>query len=191
MQGVKTSRTPPQNSLRALNLSNRVRFCWWGGEEAGLLGSTAYVKALNESGDLYRVALNLNVDMLASPNFRTGVYNGSDGNMQQQAAVDGSSYILRLLADSITRHGRRYALSPFDGRSDYGPFLAAGVPAGGLDTGAEGVKSMRERKEYGGLARVGTLFTCFTGIKVQILTQKALCCRRHTTRATTRNATTR
>jgi Zn-dependent M28 family amino/carboxypeptidase len=168
-----------------------VRFCWWGGEEAGLLGSTAYVKALNESGDLYRVALNLNVDMLASPNFRTGVYNGSDGNMQQQAAVDGSSYILRLLADSIMRHGRRYALSPFDGRSDYGPFLAAGVPAGGLDTGAEGVKSMRERKEYGGLARVGMLFTCFTGITVQILTQKALNCRRHTTRATTRNATTR
>ena len=29
----------------------------------------------------------------------------------------------------------------FDGRSDYGPFIAAGIPAGGLFTGAEGIKT--------------------------------------------------
>ena len=31
----------------------------------------------------------------------------------------------------------------FDGRSDYGPFIAAGIPAGGLFTGAEGIKTRR------------------------------------------------
>ena len=36
-------------------------------------------------------------------------------------------------------------ISAFSGRSDYGPFLAAGIPAGGLFTGAEEVKSIAQR----------------------------------------------
>ncbi|HSV40613.1 MAG TPA: M28 family peptidase, partial [Nocardioidaceae bacterium] len=46
------------------------------------------------------------------------------------------------------------AETPFSGRSDYGPFIAAGVdiPAGGLFTGAEGVKTAAEAAVYGGTA---------------------------------------
>jgi hypothetical protein len=42
----------------------------------------------------------------------------------------------------------------FDGRSDYGPFIApeALVPAGGLFSGAEGVKTPEEAAVYGGAA---------------------------------------
>ena len=40
----------------------------------------------------------------------------------------------------------------FDGRSDYGPFIAAGIPAGGLFSGAEGVKTPEEAVAYGGTA---------------------------------------
>ena len=40
----------------------------------------------------------------------------------------------------------------FDGRSDYGPFIANGVPAGGLFTGAEGIKTSRQEAIYGGFA---------------------------------------
>ena len=40
----------------------------------------------------------------------------------------------------------------FDGRSDYGPFIAVGIPAGGLFTGAEGIKSDEEVAVYGGIA---------------------------------------
>jgi len=40
----------------------------------------------------------------------------------------------------------------FDGRSDYGPFIANGVPAGGIFTGAEVVKSMVDRTIFGGIA---------------------------------------
>ena len=40
----------------------------------------------------------------------------------------------------------------FDGRSDYGPFIANGVPAGGLFTGAEGIKTARQEAIYGGFA---------------------------------------
>jgi hypothetical protein len=44
--------------------------------------------------------------------------------------------------------------TPFNGRSDYGPFIApeAFVPAGGLFSGAEGVKTEEEAATYGGAA---------------------------------------
>jgi Zn-dependent M28 family amino/carboxypeptidase len=40
----------------------------------------------------------------------------------------------------------------FDGRSDYGPFIEAGIPAGGLFSGAEGDKTAEEATVYGGTA---------------------------------------
>ena len=49
---------------------------------------------------------------------------------------------------------KRLAIEPtaFDGRSDYGPFIAVGIPAGGLFTGAEGIKTAEEAAIYGGTA---------------------------------------
>jgi Zn-dependent M28 family amino/carboxypeptidase len=40
----------------------------------------------------------------------------------------------------------------FDGRSDYGPFIENGVAAGGLFTGAEGIKTAEEEAIFGGAA---------------------------------------
>ena len=40
----------------------------------------------------------------------------------------------------------------FSGRSDYGPFIAAGIPSGGLFTGAEGIKTAEEAALWGGTA---------------------------------------
>ena len=37
-------------------------------------------------------------------------------------------------------------------RSDYGPFIARGAPAGGLFTGAEGIKTQAQADVYGGVA---------------------------------------
>lgn len=44
----------------------------------------------------------------------------------------------------------------FDGRSDYGPFIAEGldIPAGGLFTGAEGIKTAEQAALFGGTAGV-------------------------------------
>ncbi len=42
----------------------------------------------------------------------------------------------------------------FDGRSDYGPFIAAGIPAGGLFSGAEELKTAGQAAIYGGVAGV-------------------------------------
>ena len=40
--------------------------------------------------------------------------------------------------------------TPFDGRSDYGPFIANGIPAGGIFTGAEGRKTAAQATKWGG-----------------------------------------
>ena len=52
-----------------------------------------------------------------------------------------------------------FSLSPwsatdFDGRSDYGPFIAVGIPAGGIFTGAEGIKTPAQAALFGGTAGV-------------------------------------
>ena len=57
---------------------NKVRFAWWGAEELNLIGSTFYVNSLSDA-EFSKIALNLNHDMLASPNFVRFVYDG-DGS---------------------------------------------------------------------------------------------------------------
>jgi Zn-dependent M28 family amino/carboxypeptidase len=48
--------------------------------------------------------------------------------------------------------GEPFQDSAFDGRSDYGPFIDVGIPAGGLFTGAEQPKTAAEAILYGGVA---------------------------------------
>ncbi len=40
----------------------------------------------------------------------------------------------------------------FDGRSDYGPFTEVGIPAGGLFSGGDGIKTQEQAEIYGGTA---------------------------------------
>jgi Zn-dependent M28 family amino/carboxypeptidase len=42
----------------------------------------------------------------------------------------------------------------FSGRSDYGGFIAVGIPSGGLFTGAEGIKTAEEAALWGGTAGI-------------------------------------
>jgi Zn-dependent M28 family amino/carboxypeptidase len=131
-------------------LPNRVRFAWWGAEEAGLLGSTHYVESLSEQ-QRSKIALNLNFDMVGSPNPVRFVYDG-DGSDTETAGPAGSDRIEAEFVRWFQRQGLATAPTAFDGRSDYGPFIDAGIPAGGLFTGAEGVKTEEEAATFGGTA---------------------------------------
>jgi Zn-dependent M28 family amino/carboxypeptidase len=131
-----------------------LRFAFWGAEEEGLLGSTHYVDTLGDAaGDVYA---NLNFDMLASPNYVRFVYDGDNsafpvgGNVQ--AGPPGSGQIEALFTTYFAGRGLATDPTAFDGRSDYGPFIAAGIPAGGLFSGAEGVKTAQQAATYGGTA---------------------------------------
>ena len=128
---------------------NKIRFAWWGGEEENLLGSTFYVNNLSEE-EAGKIMLNLNFDMLASPNFVRFVYDG-DGSDTGTAGPDGSGQIEQVFTDWFDSQGLATSPTPFNGRSDYGPFIAIGIPAGGLFSGAEGVKTAEEVEVYGGV----------------------------------------
>ena len=127
---------------------NHVRFIWFSAEESGLIGSDHYVAQLSEE-ELSQIAAMLNFDMIASPNFARFVYDGSDPD-----APAGSGAIEEFFNNWFESHGLAYEPTPFDGRSDYGGFIAEGIPAGGLFTGAEVHKSAAQVALYGGIAGV-------------------------------------
>lgn len=133
-----------------INPRNKVRFAWWGAEELGLIGSTEYVNGLSKR-DIKNIALNLNFDMIGSPNFVRFVYDG-DGSATPLAGPNGSGNIERVFLDYFASQGLATEPTAFDGRSDYGPFIAVGIPAGGLFTGAEGIKTPEQVAIYGGVA---------------------------------------
>lgn len=132
---------------------NKVRFAWWGAEESGLLGSEHYVAELSEE-QAEAIALYLNFDMVASPNYMFGVYDGdnSGGTAPDGFIPEGSAQIEDVFEQFYAGRGEPFQDSEFSGRSDYGPFIAVGIPAGGLFTGAEGVKTEEEAALYGGVA---------------------------------------
>ena len=130
----------------------QLKFAFWGAEEANLLGSEHYVSELtpDEVGQIYA---NLNFDMTASPNFVRFVYDG-DGSDTPQAGPPGSAQIESVFTGYFGSQGLASEPTAFDGRSDYGPFIAAGIPAGGLFSGAEGIKTAAQAETYGGTAGV-------------------------------------
>ena len=129
---------------------NKVRFAWWGAEESGLLGSQYYVDNLTKR-DIKNIALNLNFDMIGSPNFVRFVYDG-DGSDTPLAGPNGSKNIEQVFLNYFEEQGLPTEPTAFSGRSDYGPFIDVGIPAGGLFTGAEGIKTEEQAAIYGGTA---------------------------------------
>ncbi|WP_330330437.1 M28 family metallopeptidase [Streptomyces sp. NBC_00536] len=132
--------------------ANKVRFAWWSAEELGLLGSEHYVAQLSER-QKKDIALYLNFDMIASPNPVQFVYDGDDSDKTGEGAGPaGSAQIEALINGFLDKKKKPHEGSDFDGRSDYGPFIANGIPAGGTFTGAEGIKTPEQAKRYGGTA---------------------------------------
>jgi Zn-dependent M28 family amino/carboxypeptidase len=131
-------------------LERPVRFAFWGAEESGLLGSEHYVANLADD-ELAKIYANLNFDMLGSTNYVRFVYDG-DGSDTSPAGPPGSGEIEKVFTDYFDSKGLASDPTEFSGRSDYGPFIAVGIPAGGLFSGAEGVKTAEQAAEYGGTA---------------------------------------
>lgn len=107
--------------------SQTVRFAFWGAEEGGPFGSAAYVDSLDA---LARAEIHayLNLDMIGSPNAVTFVYDEAD-------AAAGSAALTNVVADVFDRRGFPWVPIDLEGDSDHGPFIAAGIPTGGLFSG--------------------------------------------------------
>jgi Zn-dependent M28 family amino/carboxypeptidase len=133
-------------------VTNKVRFAWWSAEELGLLGSQYYVSQLSFEQQL-DIALYLNFDMVASPNYARFIYDGDDSDMSGSGPGPfGSAQIEDAFEQYYDAQGLTHEGTDFDGRSDYGPFIAVGIPSGGLFSGAEGRKTAAQAAAYGGTA---------------------------------------
>ena len=139
--------------MQKVKPNNTVRFAWWGAEEEGLLGSEYYVANLSDE-EIDDIALYLNFDMIGSPNYMFGIYDGdnSGGTAAPGFIPEGSAEIEDVFETFYDSRGLPSQDSEFSGRSDYGPFIAVGIPAGGLFTGAEVPKTAAEAALYGGVA---------------------------------------
>lgn len=134
------------------NPKNKVRFAWWSAEEAGLVGSNYYVANLSQQ-EQDNIALYLNFDMIGSPNHVYFIYDGDDSDgVGAPAGPGGSAEIEKQFEAYYNTRGLPFKGTDFSGRSDYGPFIAVGIPSGGLFTGAEGIKTAAEAAAWGGTA---------------------------------------
>ena len=172
---------------------NMVKFCWFGAEEQGLLGSQEVVRVgLRRDNDPSAAvgtrardwAIMIDLDMLGqsprhtrliqplqhttlfippyvalcdaiiavagSKNFQNWVY---DANVfiprgTPSRAFNGSIIMSDLFFEFFDANNLPRDSDLFDGRSDYGPFLAAGIPAGGVDAGADKTKTEANRQRY-------------------------------------------
>jgi Zn-dependent M28 family amino/carboxypeptidase len=138
------------------DVHNAVRFGFWGAEELGLLGSANYVHSLDVDA-LKDIALYLNFDMIASPNPGYFTYDGDqstrlDPQQSPPLVPEGSAGIERTLVSYLKEAGKTPQDTSFDGRSDYESFTRAGIPVGGVFTGAVTDMTEQQAELWGGAA---------------------------------------
>lgn len=119
--------------------TKHLRFAWWGAEELGMVGSRYYVNNLS-SANRTRISGYLNFDMIGSPNPGYFVY-------------DDDPAIEKTFKDYFSGLGIPTEIeTEGDGRSDHAPFKSAGVPVGGLFSGADYIKTAAQAAKWGGTA---------------------------------------
>ncbi|WP_391652941.1 M28 family peptidase [Streptomyces tamarix] len=119
--------------------AKHLRFAWWGAEELGLVGSKYYVANLPAT-ERSKLSGYMNFDMIGSPNPGYFVY-------------DDDPTIEKTFKDYFTGIGVATEIeTEGDGRSDHAPFKSAGVPVGGLFTGASRTKTAAQAQKWGGTA---------------------------------------
>ena len=95
----------------------------------------------------------MNYDMVGSPNYYFGVYDADESSYPAPVVVPpGSTAIEDVYESYYTLLGEPYDDSAFTGRSDYEAFILAGIPSGGLFTGAEQIKTEEQAAIWGGVA---------------------------------------
>ncbi|PNE19445.1 M20/M25/M40 family metallo-hydrolase [Amycolatopsis sp. BJA-103] len=120
-------------------MAKRVRFGWWADEESGLRGSKHYVANL-PAAERTKIKTYLNFDMIGSDNWGYFVY---DDVASVKSVFDEYFSSIGIQTEGDTEG---------DGRSDHASFKSAGIPVGGLATGAGYTKSAAQRTKWGGTA---------------------------------------
>jgi len=128
----------------------KIRFAFWSGEEEGLLGSEYYAAHLSPE-ELAKIAMYLNFDMIASPNYVRFVYDG-DGSDSANPGPPGSDQIEKLFNEYFAGKGLPTDPVAIKGSSDDGSFASRNIPVGGVYSGSGEMKTEAQAKRYGGKA---------------------------------------
>jgi Zn-dependent M28 family amino/carboxypeptidase len=105
------------------------------------------------------IAMYLDFAMLGSPNAGFFTDDGDQSGPPSPGIAfgdvpEGSAGIERTLGGYLYMAGKRPADMPLSTRSDYHPFMVAGVPIGGLTAGASQAKTTVQARLWGGQAGV-------------------------------------
>ena len=135
-------------------VNNAVRFVFWGADQDGPNGAMDYVFGL-DGERLNDIAMYLDFVMLGSANAGyftdDGDQSGPPGAGVAAADVpEGSAGIERTLGSYLYLAGKRPADMPLSTRTDYHPFMIAGVPVGGMTAGASQTKTTVQGRLWGG-----------------------------------------
>lgn len=105
--------------LRDYNNKNTIRFFATNGEESGLYGAEHYAKVLTESGEIKRVLMAINMDMVG--------YN-SNGivELETDSQYEGMAKSFAQLAANYTKLKSKITIGAWG--SDHVPFIKSGVP---------------------------------------------------------------
>ncbi|MGA8118169.1 MAG: M28 family peptidase, partial [Actinocatenispora sp.] len=144
-------------------VTNAVRFAWWGAEELIDVGSGRYVDSLDQR-QRDDIALYLNAEVIAAPNFARFVMDGDDSDHPGTGsgpAPAGSGAVEAVLAGYYASRHLAYETQDLSNiGSDHEPFAAAGIPVGGIDGGTIQLKTAAQAQRYGGQA--GQMFdSCY------------------------------
>lgn len=145
--------------MKALKISpkNKVRFAFWGAEEAGQEGSNHYVEGLSPE-EKAKIALYLNFDMMGSPNYVPSVYDSNGNTLKPifgDPGVGQAGQVEDVLVEYFKSVNPRHAppkLLAIDQRSDYTAFLLNEIPFAAITSGFDADKSVDEAKIFGGKA---------------------------------------
>ena len=123
-----------------------------------------YVSQLSDA-EKSRIAIYMNHDMLASPNYIINVKNATNAPFVTQAGI----VVQGMYEDYYNERNIAFLNGALQGGSDFLSFLEDEIPAHGLSAGAGEVKDSEGRDEYGGLADGASFLFCFLFVFVLFL----------------------
>jgi Zn-dependent M28 family amino/carboxypeptidase len=133
----------------ASGLVPRLRFAFWGAEEAGLIGSRHHVNSLSEA-ERRAILLYVNLDMVASPNFGRFIQAAQETPEGIAGAARGA--LAAYFRDRNLAVEERVRAAQRGFGSDDASFAEKGIPTLGLYAGAGEAKQEAHAAVFGGSA---------------------------------------
>eukprot|EP00842_Homolaphlyctis_polyrhiza_P000329 jgi/Hompol1/1297/HPOL_004740-RA len=136
-------------------LTQKLRLAWWTDEELGHSGASHYIKNMRRTNPklIPKHKANIDVDMISSPNFIRGVL-APDTSAANSTVKQRTQTLSTLFARWFAGKNLPIQYVPLIKGSETEPIVDAGIPCGGVVTGADEIKTPKQAEMFGGLSGV-------------------------------------